>query len=304
MFKRIFLFLAVNIAVMIVGSIVINLVLSFFNIGPAYSAQGLNYTSLMVICFLWGMIGSFISLSISRWIAKRMFNIEILEATGRQSQLVLKVHEMARRAGLQVMPEVGIYQSPEVNAFATGPSRNRSLVAVSSGLMQQMDTDEVDGVLAHEIAHIANGDMVTMALVQGVVNAFVMFLARVATFAIDQAMRGDDERGKGLGFFAHFMLNNLFHIIFGFLTSPIIYSFSRWREYRADYGGAKIAGKHKMIAALERLKSTVDALGTDKNIPHEAAVQTMQISAKSGLSKWFSTHPSLEDRISRLRSMP
>jgi len=305
MFKRVGLFLMVNIAVMIIGSTVINFILSFFGMGPAQTAAGgLNYSSLMVICFLWGMIGSFISLSISRWIAKKMYSIEVLEVNGPHSQLVMKVHELARRAGLEVMPEVGIYQSHEVNAFATGPSRKKSLVAVSSGLLQQLNSDEVEGVLAHEIAHIANGDMVTMALVQGIVNAFVMFLARVATFAIDQAMRGnDDEKGGGLGFFAYFLLNNFFHIIFGMLTSPIVFAFSRWREYRADAGAAKIAGKEKMIAALEKLKTNLDALGSDKNIPQEAAMQTMQISSKGRMSAWFSTHPSLDDRIKRLQQM-
>jgi heat shock protein HtpX len=201
---------------------------------------------------------------------------------------------MARVAGIEKMPEVGVYQSPEVNAFATGPSKNNSLVAVSTGLLQQMNSEEVEGVLAHEVAHIANGDMVTMALIQGVVNAFVMFLARIASFALAQAMRGDRDDDRPV--VPNFMVTWLFEMLFGFLGMFIVTWFSRYREFRADAGGAKVAGKQKMVAALRRLQQKIDFSGDA-----QAAIQTLKISSKpKGMMQFLSTHPSLEDRIAAL----
>jgi heat shock protein HtpX len=194
------------------------------------------------------------------------------------------------------MPEVGVYQSPEVNAFATGPSRNNSLVAVSSGLLQQMTVDEVEGVLAHEIAHVANGDMVTMALVQGVVNAFVMFFARIAAFALQNVLSGDrdDDRPAASGMAYHISVM-VFEIAFSFLGMFVVAYFSRIREFRADKGGAQFAGKHKMVSALRKLKQKIDMIDDSND-----QVKTMKISSKKGFMSFLSTHPSLDDRIEAL----
>jgi heat shock protein HtpX len=197
------------------------------------------------------------------------------------------------------MPEVGIYQNPTLNAFATGPSRNNSLVAVSSGLLATMDDREIEGVLGHEIAHIANGDMVTMALVQGVVNAFVMFFSRIVAFAITQAMRNNDDRDERPSPFIQMMLVFVLDIIFGILAAPIVAWFSRYREYRADYGGADLAGKEKMLAALHALSRAYPQLeaSTAEVNPN---FKSMQISSKEGVMKWFSSHPPLAERIAIL----
>ena len=299
MFKRVGLFIAVNICVMVVASFTIGFITKFFGLGSSYGPQGINYGSLMTICLVWGMAGSFVSLFISKWMAKSMYGVQIMELSGNYGQLVQKVHFLAKRAGISKMPEVGVYDSPEANAFATGPSKNNSLVAVSTGLMNQMNEDELEGVLAHEIAHVANGDMVTMALVQGVVNAFVMFFARIVTFAIDSFLRGDDEEeGGGLGFFASMFVNMALQVVFGILAAPIVMGFSRWREYRADAGSAQLAGKEKMIAALEALKRNYDNLGDV-----EASAQTMQISSKESFMELFSSYPPLQKRIDALRRL-
>lgn len=304
--RRVLFFLAVNIVVMIVASTVITLVMNFLGLGPSVTAQGLNYTSLMVICLIWGMIGSFISLAMSKWLAKTTFGVKIVNGTGPYGEVVRKVHYLARRAGLSEMPEVGIYESPQVNAFATGMTKNNSLVAISTGAMSNLNEDELEGVLGHEVSHIANGDMVTMALVQGVVNAFVMFFARIVAFAIDNFLRGDDDEGGGLGFFAYFIVLNVLHVVFGILAAPIVYWFSRYREFRADAGSAKIAGKEKMIAALEGLKRTYKTLEAQPQRAHastgnDRSIQTMQINGKLNFSEWFSTHPSLDKRIAALK---
>lgn len=224
-----------------------------------------------------------------------MMGVSLVEASGPYGNLVQTVHRLARRAGIEKMPEVGIYNSPEVNAFATGPSKNNSLVAVSSGLLSRLNGQEVEGVLGHEVAHIANGDMVTMTLVQGVINAFVMFFARVVAFFISQAMRGDDEEG-GLGFFGYIITVFVFEMIFGLLGSILAAAFSRYREFRADAGGARLAGKDRMISALEALTRTYDDLGKG-----ESAMQSLQISSKSKLVMLLSTHPPLESRIKALK---
>jgi heat shock protein HtpX len=251
MFKRIFLFMLTNIRVMISVSII----LSVLGVGNYLTASGINYSALMVFCLVWGFVGSGISLMMSKFMAKRMMGVEIVDDRGQYGDLVRKVHQMARQAGIEKMPEVGVYQSNEVNAFATGPSKNNALVAVSTGLLQQMNSEEVEGVLAHEVAHVANGDMVTMALIQGVVNAFVMFFARIAAFALQNVMSGDrdDDRPANTGWAYHLSVM-VFEIAFSFLGMFVIAYFSRIREFRADKGAAQYAGKHKMISALKRLK--------------------------------------------------
>jgi heat shock protein HtpX len=292
-----FLFIVTNILVMLVGSFIISVVMNFLGLGPVLTSAGINYTSLMVICFIWGMAGSFISLWISKWMAKRYYHIQIQSPTGTYGNLVRSVHAMSRKAGIQDMPEVGIYEAPEMNAFATGATKNSSLVAVSTGLLRGMSEGEVEGVLGHEISHIANGDMVTMALVQGVVNAFVMFFAQLVTILIDNLLRRDDDRG-GLGFFARHFVYMALQAIFGILAAPLVMGFSRWREYRADAGGAKLAGKEKMIGALEALKSNYSRLSN----PPEESMAAFQISSKVSWSELFSSHPPLEKRISQLRA--
>ena len=305
MFKRVGLFILVNILVMVVANVVISLVIGFFGLGPTMTASGVNYATLMVICLVWGMAGSFVSLWMSKWLAKKAYGVEIVSTTGPYGQLVRKVHEFSTRAGIEKMPEVGVYHSPEINAFATGATKNSSMVAVSTGLLEKMNTDEAEGVLGHEVAHIANGDMVTLALVQGVVNAFVMFFARLATIAIDNLMRGDDDDGRGLGFFAYMIVYNLLYFVFSLLAAPIVFGFSRYREYRADDGGATLAGKEKMIAALEALKRNYDNLDQfDDGIQRDSAVRAMQISSKVSWSELFSTHPSLDKRIEKLKKLP
>lgn len=292
MFKRIFLFMLTNILVMVS----VSLILSVLGVGNYLTASGINYSALMVFCLVWGFVGSGISLMMSKFMAKRMMGVEIVDDRGQYGDLVRKVHTLSRQAGLTKMPEVGVYQSNEVNAFATGPSKNNSLVAVSTGLLNQMNTEEVEGVLAHEVAHIANGDMVTMALIQGVVNAFVMFFARIAAFALQNFLSGDrdDDRPANTGWAYHISVM-VFEIAFSFLGMFVIAYFSRIREFRADNGAAKYAGKHKMIAALKRLQQKIDFVDDSQD-----ALKTMKITSKKGLMNFLSTHPTLEDRIAAL----
>lgn len=294
MFKRIFLFVLTNVLVMVTVSIV----LSVLGVNHYVTAAGLNYSSLMVFCLVWGFVGSGISLMLSKFMAKKMMGVEIVDGRGQYAELVNKVHNLSRAAGLTTMPEVGVYQSPEVNAFATGPSRNNSLVAVSSGLLNQMTVDEVEGVLAHEVAHVANGDMVTMALVQGVVNAFVMFFARIAAFALQNVLNGDsddrDDRPAASGLAYHLSVM-VFEIAFSFLGMFVVAYFSRVREFRADKGAAQYAGKNKMIAALRRLQQKIDMVDDSQD-----QIKAMKISSKKGFMSFLSTHPSLEDRIAAL----
>jgi heat shock protein HtpX len=274
----------------------VSLVLGVLGVGNYLTAAGINYSALMIFCLVWGFVGSGISLLLSKFMAKTMMGVEIVDDRGQYGELVRKVHAMARQAGISKMPEVGVYHSPEVNAFATGPSKNNALVAVSTGLLQQMNTDEVEGVLAHEVAHVANGDMVTMALVQGVVNAFVMFFARIAAFALQNFLSGDrdDDRPANTGWAYHLSVM-VFEIVFSFLGMFVVAYFSRIREFRADKGGAQYAGKYKMIAALKRLQQKLDFVDDSQD-----AVKTMKISSKKGLMNFLSTHPSLEDRIAAL----
>ncbi|MGE3262712.1 MAG: protease HtpX [Bacteriovoracia bacterium] len=294
--KRIFFFSLVNIAMVLT----ISLVLSLFNVRPYLHAYGLDYSSLAVFCLVWGMGGAFFSLALSRVIAKWTMGVQIIDpnSSGEYGELARTVHRLAKAARLPAMPEVGVYESGEINAFATGPTKARSLVAVSSGLLRNMRPNEIEGVLAHEISHVANGDMVTMTLIQGVVNAFVMFLARIAAFAVSQAMASRNDRDSGRGSpMVYYMITMLFELVFGLIGAIIVASFSRWREFRADRGGATLAGRESMQAALRRLLANQEAYD------HSAspAVAALKINGRrGGLMALFATHPPLEARIERL----
>jgi heat shock protein HtpX len=289
--KRIFLFIATNLAIVVTLSIV----LSLLGVSDGVTVGGLDLRALAIFCLIWGMAGSFISLQMSRWIAKRATGVQLVDGrTGRQDLdwLYHTVERLARQANLP-MPEVGIYESPEVNAFATGPSKSRSLVAVSSGLMRGMRQDEVEGVLAHEVAHIANGDMVTMTLLQGVINAFVMFAARVIAHLITRT--GDDRGGNGGGMY--FLVVMVLQVALGILGSLITAWFSRQREFRADRGGAALAGRERMIGALRRLAANREMVD-----PSHEALATMKINGGGRWMVFFSTHPPLEVRIAALEN--
>ena len=295
MFKRISLFLITNVLIMVTISIVLNLL----GVQPYLSAQGISYSNLMIYCAVWGFGGAFISLALSKFMAKKMMGVKIIDPNishDTQTQWLLQTtHRLATGAGLTKKPEVGIYESEDINAFATGPSKANSLVAVSTGLLRKMNQAEIEGVLAHEIAHIANGDMVTMTLVQGVVNAFGMFLARVIGFFVAQAV--DEEKQHIVRMIATIVLD----ILFSVLGLVVVSYYSRQREFRADKGAAQITGKEKMIAALQRLRTEYES-GL-LVAPDKSPVATLQISnRKSGLLRIFATHPSLESRIERLRS--
>ena len=292
--KRIFLFMATNLLVMAT----ISIVFSVFGIQPYLSAQGINYTSLAIFCLIWGMGGSFISLLLSKTMAKRAMNVQIIDpdtATGDARDLLQRVHKLAARAGLPGMPEVGVYQSPEPNAFATGASRSNALIAISTGLLQQMTHEEVEGVLAHEITHVANGDMVTMTLLQGVVNAFALFLSRIIAFVICSAL-GRDEGFSRLTFIG---ISIVLDILLTFLGSIVVAAFSRWREFGADAGGAKLAGRSAMVNALKRLKSLSENENAIEDKRGES-INTLKISQKSRWLGLFASHPPLEDRINVL----
>lgn len=296
MFRRVLLFLAVNFLVMITISVILNVL----GIRPYLTANGIDYEALMGFCLVWGMGGAFISLGLSRIMAKMAMGVQVIDpekADAGERQLLQMVETLARSANIP-MPQVGVYESPEVNAFATGPTKARSLVAVSTGLLQRMDRGEVQGVLSHEIAHIANGDMVTMTLLQGIVNAFVMFLARVLAFAAAQAMRGRDEDGRGMSYGIYFVFQMVFEIVFMFAGMLVIAWFSRYREFRADAGGARVGGRDNMINALQALQRNVERVDPTA----QPAVATLKISGRSAFMRFFSTHPPLEDRINRLRA--
>lgn len=293
MIKRVFLFIATNILVMATVSIII----SVLGLHSYLTPYGINYSQLAIFCALWGMTGSFISLLLSKWMAKMAMGIVIIDpknATREERFLIDIIHLLAKKAGLRKMPEVGIYRSPELNAFATGPSKNNSLVAVSSGLLMNMNRDEIEAVLGHEISHVANGDMVTMMLIQGIINSFALFLSRIAAYAISIALSRGEEK-EGVSYLAYNLLTIVFDILFTLLGSILVAAFSRWREYRADNGGAKLAGRDKMIAALRRLSNTIEL--EDERAP---ALATFKISHRASWLEIFSTHPPLEKRIARL----
>lgn len=294
--KRIFLFLLTNILIVVT----ISFVTSFFGLQPYLHAQGYNIQSLAIFCAIWGFGGALISLSLSRIMAKWMMGVKTINPnTTNQDErwLLEKVHNLARIAGLPKMPEVGIYQSPEVNAFATGPTKSRALVAVSSGLYQHMNQKEIEGVLGHEIAHIANGDMVTMTLLQGLVNAFVMFIARIIAFAVSQNAKPESR------YMIRFAVTILLEIVLSLLGMLVIAYFSRQREFRADKGGAKLAGRDSMISSLQKLKTVYEFNAHVAGNQKQDSVATLKISNRraGGLMALLSTHPSLDLRIKRLQ---
>ncbi|MBI2742531.1 MAG: protease HtpX [Chlamydiales bacterium] len=299
--KRIFLFFVINALVVITLSLVLNIL----NVRPYLTQHGIDYRALMIFCLIWGMGGALISLAMSRIMAKWLMGVKIIDENTNDPQLkslVALVHRLARQANLPAMPQVGIYEAREVNAFATGPTQRRSLVAVSRGLLDKMSIDEVEGVLAHEISHVANGDMVTMTLLQGIVNAFVMFLARVLA-AIFSGMGRNKEDSRGGSFGSYMLMVFLFEVVFMVLGSMVIAAYSRFREFRADAGGAGLAGKQKMIAALESLQNTQKLLPDAAS--EKAAFQAFKISTrgKTGFLALFATHPPLEQRIERLHKL-
>ena len=289
--KRIFLFILTNVLVLLT----IGIILSVLGVGNYINeAGGIDLGTLLVFSAVVGFSGAIISLLISRWMAKKMMNVQVIDPNGNLSRverdIVDMVHRMSRSAGLTHMPEVGIYHSPEVNAFATGPSKKRSLVAVSTGLLEEMDKDAVEGVVAHEVAHIANGDMVTMTLLQGVVNTFVVFLSRIAAWAVSRFVKED------LAPIVHFIAIIVFQIAFSILGSLVVMAYSRYREFHADSGGAYLAGKDKMVHALQSLKKYTNRIRGDE----QTAISTLKISGKKG--HLFSTHPDLDERIRRLQA--
>ena len=297
--KRIFLFLAVNFLVIIT----ISTVLSILNVKPYLSSYGIDFPSLMIFCLVWGMGGALISLSMSKMMAKWMMGVQIISPDARDpilKNLVDTVHDLARAAHLSHMPEVGIFSSQEPNAFATGPTKKRSLVAVSTGLLQRMSQKELEGVIAHEISHITNGDMVTMTLIQGVVNAFVMFMARALAFVFSGLGNRQKDSSSNGSYAGYAIMVFIFEIVFMILGSIVVAWFSRFREFKADKGGAYLAGKDKMIAALESLRS-MQAMRDPK--VDKPSFEAMKISTprKTGWMHLFASHPPLDDRINRLK---
>ena len=290
--KRIFLFLATNLAVVAVLSVTLKLL----GVESYLQQEGLALGPLLIFAGLFGMGGAFISLAISKWTAKRMVGARVIENPSSPTErwLVETVRRQAQAAGIG-MPEVAIYDAPEPNAFATGMNRNHALVAVSTGLLQAMSQDEAEAVLGHEVAHVANGDMVTLALIQGVVNTFVIFLSRVIGQVVDRVVF-KTERGQGPAFFVTYMVAEL---LLGVLASVIVMWFSRQREFRADRGGASLAGRGKMIAALEKLQRAAG----QPALPEKMAAFGIAGGRGSGLKRWFMTHPPLEERIAALRQL-
>ena len=289
--KRILLFLATNIAVMLVISIIFNLL----GLGGALHARGVNLdlNSLLIISAVFGMTGSIISLLMSKWTAKSAMGVHVIENPQNQTEqwLVNIVAKQAKQAGIG-MPEVGIFQAHEPNAFATGANRNSALVAVSTGLLQNMNAEEVEAVVGHEISHVANGDMVTMALMQGVVNTFVYFFATVIGHVVDRTIFRNEE-GEGYGP-AYYIVQMVAQIALGFLATMLVMWFSRYREFRADAGGANLAGRQKMINALRALQR-----GEREDLPGQLAAFGIN---GGGVQKLFMSHPPLEERIAALQN--
>jgi heat shock protein HtpX len=288
--KRIFLFLLVNVLVMTTISITLQLL----GVQPYLNANGINYAALMQFCLIWGMGGAFISLALSRVMAKWTMGVKVIDpktATGGALELVRVVHGLAERAGLSTMPEVGIYESPELNAFATGPTKSRALVAVSSGLLASMGRADLEGVLGHELTHVANGDMVTMTLIQGVVNAFVMFFARVIAFAVSMQVKKESRR------MVQFVVTIVLQIGLSLLGTLVVAWFSRWREFRADAGGARLAGRAKMVGALQALQRRYEPSAP------QTAYSSLGIAGRTGgFMALMASHPPLEKRIAALRA--
>lgn len=292
--KRIMLFVLTNLAVLIVLGIVLNILTALGVLGANPGAL----TAALVVAAVFGMGGAFISLALSKWMAVHMTGAWIIEAPQNATEAWLKstVERLARQAGIGT-PDVAIYEAPEPNAFATGMHRDRALVAVSSGLLQSMNRDEAEAVLGHEVTHVANGDMVTLALLQGVLNTFVIFLSRLVANAIGSAVARNDREGEGLSYLAYFATAMIMQILFGILASLIVLAFSRWREFRADAGGARLAGRGKMIAALERLRE----IHTPPALPQQ--LQAFGVNGGGGITRLFMSHPPLEERIAALRRL-
>jgi heat shock protein HtpX len=291
MIKRIVLFLVTNVAVLITLSISMRLL----GIDSILSQSGLNLKALLVFAAIIGFSGSFISLAISKWSAKFMTGAQVIDRPRNSTEVWLleTVKRHARNAGI-AMPEVAIYDSSDMNAFATGMFRNSALVAVSTGLLRQMQPDEVEAVLGHEMTHVANGDMVTLALVQGVVNTFVVFVSRVIGYVVDRAVFRTEE-GVGPGYWITTIVTE---ILLAILASMVVMWVSRMREFRADAGGARLAGREKMIAALERLKAGLD----QPHLPDQLAAFGISGRIGSGLTRLFMSHPPLDERIAALRA--
>ncbi len=289
--KRIFLFILTNLAVVFV----INITLRLLGVDRWMDASGgINFNALLVMSAVIGFSGSLISLAMSKWSAKRMVGAQVIENPMDPTErwLVDTVRRQAQQAGIG-MPEVAIYDAPDVNAFATGWNRNDALVAVSTGLLHNMSKDEAEAVLGHEISHVANGDMVTLALIQGVVNTFVIFFAKLFGYFVDRVLLKNEERGPGIGAIVAEIVAQL---VLGVLASIIVMWFSRMREFRADAGGANLAGRGKMIAALERLKINHE----QATLPEKMAA--FGISGGKSFARMFMTHPPLDERIEALRA--
>ncbi|SFH37818.1 protease HtpX [Modicisalibacter xianhensis] len=291
---RIILFLATNLAVVLVASITLRLL----GVEPYLQANGLNMNSLLIFCFVFGMAGSLVSLFLSKKMAKWSTKTQIIDQPrdANEQWLVNTVAELARDAGIKT-PQVGIFPAQQSNAFATGWNKNDALVAVSAGLLNRMRPEEIRAVLAHEIGHVANGDMVTLALIQGVLNTFVMFFARVVAQVLDSFLRRDDN--EGLGFMGYFAVVIVAEIVFGLIASVIVAWFSRFREYRADAAGAKLAGSGAMINALARLKA-------ETQMPNQMPDTLTAFGITAGQSRkimerLFASHPPLDDRIRALK---
>ena len=297
-FKRIFLFLATNIAIILVITAIIFVLERYFGFHISSSVSN-GYGGLFVFALIFGFVGSFISLAISRWMAKRAYDIQLISETrlmdydSKTQMVYTTVSTIAKQNGI-TMPEVGVYESADPNAFATGPSKNSSLVAVSTGLLESMTAPEIEGVIAHEMSHILNGDMVTMTLLQGVLNTFVIFFARIIGSIIDKTVFKNEE-GNGWGYFITVIV---LEIILGILASLVLMAFSRYREYRADEGSSRLVGKDKMILALKRLQYIV----TNKEIVDDGKLATFKIHSEKGFMTLFMSHPDLDDRIKNLEN--
>lgn len=293
--KRILLFLATNMAVIALASITLNIL----GVGSYLDAQGLNLGPLLVFCAVFGFAGSFVSLLLSKTMARMGTGTQVIEQprNTQEQWLMTTVQELSEKAGIG-MPEVGIFHSPEANAFATGWNKNAALVAVSQGLLDRFSPSEARAVIGHEIGHVANGDMVTLSLIQGVVNTFVMFFARIIGYAVDSFLRRDnDEGGVGLGFY---ITSFIAEIVLGFLASAIVMWFSRQREFRADAAGAQLASRQDMISALERLRSEYEAPSA---MPATMTAFGIRSGVRRGLAALFTSHPPLEQRIQALQNM-
>src|SRR6202050_957611 len=290
--KRIFLFIVTNLAIVLVLSIVAQIT----GLDAWLAQQGGSLSGLLVFAALFGFGGSLISLAISKWMAVRAMGVQIIRqpSSATEQWLLDTVRSLADKAGVG-MPEVGIFDSPQPNAFATGPRRDNALVAVSSGLLSSMDRTEIEAVLGHEITHIANGDMVTLTLIQGVVNTFVIFLSRIVGNIIDRSMTRDND-GRGPAYFVTVLITQL---VLGFLASMIVMWFSRQREFRADAGGARLAGRDRMIAALERLERA-----PEESLPSQLRAFGIAAGAAAGWARLSMSHPPLPERIAALRALP